>query len=261
MCDCYQDSENDLVCTNCGICTNDVNYGEPSFNQEIAIKRGSKKEPRLVKWLEYTKEEKKIYKQSIYIRQVCDNFDLDTFTIESSVSVVTKVLQILKNQNEGKRSKLKDAIVTNCIYYINKQVGKNYQSYLDLGKKINLDTKSLTKANKLLLSIAEKVPELKMTSIETPMDVISCVTHNENVCFPEEILKTTEKLVFVLEKFDIICDHTPLSIASACLFYVLEKYKLDVQPKDFCNVFGISVVTMNKTISKMKKGLSKYDLV
>jgi len=246
---------------------NDQIYSSYSFEQVIPIRKGgscSGKLGKMQQWTMYTNKEKIDYKNAKYIRELCEKLNVSNNFIEQIIDFVLKIMEAIKENNDGpKRARVKDGIIIMCIYYITKDNNNNTNgNYIEMSRKINLDMKFITKADKLILELINcnklKLNELFMNKIlytETPINYVKKIINkysNFNQ-FPKLIDKVSD-LINVCEEYDILLDNTPIAIGSSCLYFVLNNnFDQNLNIKIFAEMYNISVVTIIKTIKKLEK--------
>jgi len=248
------------VCGDCGTVLN--HYKQISYYSHIEqVTYKSQKTytnsrlQKMQEWMAYTNKEKNEYKLKMYIRDLCEKLQIQENIIDSVCGLVNKVMNSIETKNDGpKRSRVKDGIIISCIYYISKE--RNLQlNYAELAKKIHLDIKYISKADKFLKELTFLNEDI-INKIEDPMDYINSIVNKYALCTKldklQTLLKTTQLLVDVCEDNDILLDHTPLSIGCTCFYYVLKRELIDVDTVLFSEMFGISNVTLIKTYNKLK---------
>lgn len=260
-----------LVCTNCGQVNDQVyssyvftdsgggNMNNGGYTKTNYVKKS--KITKLQEWSNWTNIERNEYKLKLYTTALCEKLNIPTNFISNIVSLVTKVIST-KSKTEGpKRSRVKDGIIISCINYISKSE-RFPISTSSLAKKINLDTKYISRGDRILMEMSFLDHSL-LNSITSPMDHIYTVTNNFHLDkqIPElkVYLEQTSKLIDYCEENDILYDHTPISIGVACLYYILytNNYTNDLNLKTFSYIFELSNVTVTKTFNKLKKNLEK----
>jgi transcription initiation factor TFIIIB Brf1 subunit/transcription initiation factor TFIIB len=265
-----------VVCQTCGyvlhqthiLSTNTISDLQP--NEFFSKKKFTKDDLRLKKlqeWYMYSKEDKSNFKLKMYVEDKCNKLRLCDEIVGATVAFVTQVIDYCKNSVHGpKRSKVKDGIIIVCLKQICPEM-----SILEMQKIMEVDTKYITKANKLLLELQnsqikneEKQVTLLVTNklqphtetfqITTPEKyILSFVDILKNSEYQSIILRDTRKLIDLVSQYDLLLDNTPLSIAVGCLYYIIQYYQLTIDIDNLSSYFNISNVTIVKTCNKLQK--------
>jgi len=150
----------DLICYDCGLVISS-NYVTncSSFEtvpEAIPKKKYSnnynKKISKMQDWYMWTNDEKNIYKLKTYVKNLCKDLKISEYLIEEIVNVVTMVMDTIKRNDGTKRARVKDGILVICIYYVSKDTVTPY-SYMDMAKRLDLDIKYVTRAERLILEL------------------------------------------------------------------------------------------------------------
>lgn len=255
----------ETTCNNCGlVLTRDYCSNISSFETIEPIQKKtyhshqSSKLKKMQEWYMWTNDEKSQYKLSQYTKNLCQKLELLENLYDSICQTVFKVMEAIKKQEGTKRARVKDGIILVCIQYVYHYLNEitNKPSAIELAKKINLDIKYITKAEKIVLELINKNPKILNKSaildIKKPMEYVHHVNLKHNLQIPNSILDKVDYLINKCEKNDILLDHTPLSIGVCCLYYVLKLNNIEIDLKIFSNIYNLSVVTVMKTYNKLK---------
>lgn len=254
----------EITCDNCGLvlksdfCVNSQSFviSEPIKKTYSNIK--SAKLKKMQDWYMWSNDEKAQYKLSLYTKNICEKLELPEFMYENICQIVQKVMDAIKKQDGTKRARVKDGIILVCIQYVYNHVNDviHKPTAIELAKKINLDVKYITKAEKIVLELINMIPNILnktvILDIKKPMDYVNHVNIKYNLQIPNTILTKVEYLIFKCEQKDILLDHTPLSIGVCCLYYILKINNIEIDLKLFSNIYNLSVVTVMKTYNKLK---------
>jgi predicted transcriptional regulator/ribosomal protein L37AE/L43A len=259
------------ICEECGYIIESIEYSNYTFENPIDYKstKGTftkkfNKIQKMQEWLSWTNAEKNEYKLKKYTRDFCENLQIHENIIENVCLLVIKVMNSIREKNDGpKRSRVKDGIIISCIYYISKENNAlnsaGTYNYLELAKKINLDIKYVSKADKILMELNLLNKQISCKT-ENPIDYIKYAINKYNLSIPDNtIIDKVTLLINICEDNDILLDHTPLSIGVACFYYILNKSNIEIDVKTFASIFDLSVVTVTKTFNKLKKYEKKID--
>lgn len=259
----------DSTCEDCGlVVSNEIEFSNYVFDEESVkkpLKVNSYSNSRIIKmqeWSRWSNEEKKEYKLNQYINELCLKLKVHQMIIGSVCSLVYQVMIAIKDSSDGpKRAKVKDGIIIMCIYYTlkNSDVDNEYISYIELSKRINLDIKYVSKADKLIMDLINigqlKLPEKFIENIvkpEKPMEHIFRVIKKYNLDINDKIINQVCTLINICEDNDILVDHTPLSIGVGCFYYILDYNNIDINAKVISELYKISIVTILKIFNKLK---------
>jgi transcription initiation factor TFIIIB Brf1 subunit/transcription initiation factor TFIIB len=256
----------DIVCYNCGLVIN-KEYSSYNFEEPIVsktYKATNSQASRLIKlqdWLIWNNDDKNEYKLNKYTRAFCEKLQIKDTLIEPVCEMISHVMKAIKDGCDGpKRSRVKDGIIIVCIYYMSKNHNSNEYSYIELAKKINLNMKYISKADKLIMElISSNKLQLSKTFInnvfktEEPIDYVTKIIDKYQLQIEKELLEQVSELIAICNDNDILLDHTPLSIGVSCFYYVLDVNKLNINIKIFSELYDLSIVTVMKTFNKLKQ--------
>jgi transcription initiation factor TFIIIB Brf1 subunit/transcription initiation factor TFIIB len=257
-----------LICKECGlILKEDLNVSSYSFTEEVQANTKSSgsfsKLTKMQKWLEWTTEEKQIYKLKNDTRLLCETLKINENLINTICDFVCNVMYKIKQTEGSKRSRVKDGIVIMCICYVSNNPKYNntnitYNS-VTLAKKLGLDIKYITKADKILMEIMNcdlnnslNIDKSLVHKQDSPIHYINQIIEKYNLQVNTDIINKTEKLINICEDNDLLTDHTSLSIGVCCFYYILNTYNIEIDIKIFTKMFDITNITINKIISKLK---------
>lgn len=254
----YIIQESFKVCSICGKVNSDyldfstaIVYTEP----EITSKPGyiNSKLSKILKWNMYSKEDKNQYKLKKAVKELIQKFNFNE-NIESSICEL--VVSVIKSVG-SKRAKIKESIIIVCTYYVLKYNNINNYTQYHLAELVGLETKSISKADKIILEFinCESNKENDKINVfntnEKSIDYITNIVKKYNLDITDDMLTKTEKLIMICEDNDILLDHTPLSIGVACFYYILKENNTAIDMKIFSEIYSQSIVTINKTYSKL----------
>lgn len=245
--------EENMVCAECGLILDQLQFSNYTFEiqQESKMHNKFNKLNKMQEWMSWTNSEKMEYKLKKYTRELCEQIGIYDKIIETVCDLVYKIMMSIKNNCDGpKRSRVKDGIIINCIEYVSKEIGDIKYNYADLAKKINLDMKYISKADKILTNL--NLPEFNKNKQENPIEYIKNIIHKYNLEIDNVSIDKTEILINICEDNDLLLDHAPISMAIACFYYILSKQNHAIDIKKFSEIFNLSLVTLTKTINKLK---------
>lgn len=270
---CYES-----VCHHCGLMlTNNQEFSSYQFEEPIQHKSTYSNGPqgsrikKMQEWMMWTNEEKTEYKLNKYTKELCGKLQINEQLVDSVTNLVSQVMSAVKNSCDGpKRSRVKDGIIIVCIYYISKGSSHVY-SYIDLAKKIDLNMKYISKADKLLMELINS-NKLNLSKefmdnfykTENPIDYVTKIIDKYELKINEKILEQVVELINICEDNDILLDHTPLSVGVSCFYYILDINNIEINVKMFSELYDLSMVTVLKTFNKLKlhkKNFEKMGIV
>lgn len=256
-----------IICKECGlVLNNEINISSYSFSEEVQANKSNgsfSKLTKMQKWLEWTSEEKQIYKLKNDTRLLCETLKINENLIPTICDFVCNVMNKVKQTEGSKRSRVKDGIVIMCICYISNNPTYNNSIFnynsVTLAKKLGLDIKYVTKADKILMEIMNcdlnnslHIDKSLVYKQESPIDFINKIIETYNLNINSDIFNKTEKLINICEDNDLLTDHTSLSIGVCCFYYILNMYNIEIDAKLFTKMFNVTNITINKIYSKLK---------
>jgi transcription initiation factor TFIIIB Brf1 subunit/transcription initiation factor TFIIB len=265
----------DNTCRECGLITNnDVEYSSYVFEEQQECKKSPSNTPysnkilKMQEWLMWTNNEKTQYKLNKYTRELCEKLEINETLINGIISLVSHVMLAIKTSCDGpKRSRVKDGIIIVCVYYISKNESIFSYSYINLCKKVKLDLKYASRADKLIMELINS-NKLKISQefinnflkTETPISyVIKIIEKYDLNSIKKDVLKQVSDLIDICEDNDILLDHTPLSIGVSCFYYILLLNTINIDVKIFSEIYNLSIVTILKTYNKLKVYTANFE--
>jgi transcription initiation factor TFIIIB Brf1 subunit/transcription initiation factor TFIIB len=261
----------DSVCSNCGLMLNNdkefTNYNfEESVNYKPCYSSSNNRLMKMQEWMMWSNEEKTEYKLNKYTKELCEKLQITYSLIDTVCSLVSQIMKAIKNSCDGpKRSRVKNGIIIVSIYYISKGTSIVY-SYIELAKKIELNMKYISKADKLLMELINS-NKLNLSKefmdnffkTENPIDYVTKIIDKYKLKINEHILNQVIELISICEDNDILLDHTPLSIGVSCFYYILDINNIEINVKMFSELYDLCMVTVLKTFNKLKKHTLNFE--
>lgn len=269
------DSENSGICKNCSadIDENKVCYQCGFFLREenitlcnafencmpiTSVKSSFKSKSKINKmqeWYMWSNSEKNEYKLKLCVQELCKNLKIAECLVGSIVDTVILVMNAIKNNDGTKRARVKQGIILVCIHYVSKDTSTPY-SHSELTKRLNLDIKYVTRAERMVLELinSKKLNLDKSLVLKNlkPFDYVINIIKQKFLKINPEILDKAKSLIEICEDNDLLLDNTPLSIGVCCFYYILKMEKINVDIKLFAEMFDLSLVTVVKTYNKLK---------
>jgi transcription initiation factor TFIIIB Brf1 subunit/transcription initiation factor TFIIB len=262
----------ETICKYCGLVLETTpelsNY---LFNTSVEISTptyslGNNRLLKLQEWMTWSNDEKTEYKLTKYTKEFCINLNIADHLINDICNFISQIMKAIKNNYDGpKRSRVKNGIIIMCIYYVSKGTNNPY-SYIELSKRINLNMKYISKADKLIMELfnSKKLHLPKHITnnffkIENPIDYVIKIINKYKLDINKSILNQIEELINICEDNDILLDHTPASIGVSCFYYILTINNIDINIKIFAELYDLSIVTIIKTFNKLKQYKDNFE--
>lgn len=254
--------EAEFVCNDCGLVSDQVFSSTVFLNNNIPLSKVKitnynnqfSKIQKMQEWFMWTNDEKNSYKLSNYTKDLCSKINIPEMLIPMICNIVNIVMSAIKKYEGTKRARVKDGIILSCIEYVANDNNLNISS-CELAKKINLDIKYITRADRIILELINnnKLSLKKTTAlnIKTPIEYILSVINKNKLDIPEILIKKLNALIKFCETNDILIDHTPLSIGVCCFYYILKTNNIEIDIKIFAELYDLSIVTILKTFNKL----------
>jgi hypothetical protein len=255
---CEHLERNEIACTDCGlVLENQPEFDNFMYEQPIENRTRSMPFNRLTQlqdWISWTKEEKTEYKLKKYVREFCQKLSIYPNIIDTIAHLVNRVLETIKEKNDGsKRSRIKDAIIINCICYTCKDYDPSY-----LAKRANIESKYLSKADRILLDLNLNCPQTNNHQTNNQLQLqlrnafLKKCNNNES--------DLEKKLVILME---IVDDNKLLNVSetSTVCFYYLLMQKTLVDLASFSEHFKINPSHLTKSFNKLAKVQEKINQI
>jgi transcription initiation factor TFIIIB Brf1 subunit/transcription initiation factor TFIIB len=268
------DMSYNVTCQSCGLVISN-NYISQSLAHNIVADtpiayskarvdgKDALKIKKMQEWYKWTNDEKAEHKLNMYTNEICQKLDISEAMYDQINGVVSFVMNAIKKYDGTKRARVKDGIILVCIQYVFESKHVNNVSAVDLAKKMHLDIKYVTKAEKIILELVNK-NKLKLDknviyNVRKPIDYVHFVNQRHNLNIRPEILKKVDVLIKLCEEYNWLLDHTPLAVGVCCLYYVLKVNEVDIDMKMFSSAHDLSIVTVMKTFNKLKCHVKDLD--
>lgn len=248
----------EIICFDCGlIIDEDRIISSQTFDNNVSQvkKRTYNKLSKMQEWYMWSNEEKNVYKLKTYIIELCNKLYIPEFLFSNIIELCVNVIDLIKKTDGTKRARVKDGILVICIYYVTKDTSTPF-SYVDMSKRLNLDIKYVTRAERMILELVNSkrlnLDKKIMLDTKKPFDYIAESINKYNLNISKDILKLVKILIEICEDNDLLLDHTPLSIAVSCFYYILKLRNVETDVKIFSDFYNLSIVTVIKTYNKLK---------
>jgi len=258
--------QNESICSHCGLVihsfldTSCVSYENETVSSHTFNKTNKNdKMKKMQDWYMWTNEEKNAYKLAVYTKSLCKTLNITETFQQLIADTVIEVMTIIRKHDGTKRARVKDGIILCCIQYVTKTLQQEL-SAIGLAKKINLDIKYVTRAEKIILELvnSKKLLLNKSYILETkePFSYVMDVINKKSIKVSDDILSKISNLINYCQTNDLLLDHTPLSIGVCCFYYVLKSHNMQIDMKVFSELYDLSIVTVIKTHNKLKSRLN-----
>lgn len=257
---CSSDLGENNLCYQCGFSPREDRIAlQNSFESTIPYlpKRNGYKSKinKMQEWDMWSNNEKNEYKLKLCVQDLCKKLKITECLVISIVETVILVLNAIKHNDGTKRARVKNGIILVCIHYVSKDTSTPY-SYSELTKRLELDIKYITRAEKMILELINsgKLNLDKSLVLKTlkPFDYVVNTIKKKYIKIDSQILEKVKSLIDICEDNDLLLDHTPLSIGVCCFYYILKLENINVDSKLFSEMYGLSLVTVIKTYNKLK---------
>jgi transcription initiation factor TFIIIB Brf1 subunit/transcription initiation factor TFIIB len=260
------ETKSEIVCGDCGLVISSFAV-ETSFS--VVTPNGNsnghntsskcRSQPKMTalknNWYMFSNEEKNTFKLTGYVKELCVKLAIHDSVVGNTCETVVEVMAAIKKYEGTKRARVKDGIIISCIHYVLKDTNA-YISTSELAKRIYLDVKYITRAEKMIIELMNagklKLNKANVLDIKQPFAYVQEVIKRNNMRIPKGILDRVALLIEVCDAHDLLLDHTPLSVGVSCFYYVLKRFDIPIDIKVFSELYDLSVVTITKTVNKLK---------
>lgn len=233
-------------------CGNPINLLLPnsSIGTSVSNKSNSNdinKVKRYQKWNSMSYKERSRYKIFNDIKEICDKLKLTQIIINeaNSLYVIVSDIKISRGSNRL-------GIIAACIYFACKNC-KAPRSNKEISQTMNIKSTIITKGVKDIQKLFNMTGSNRLNRSYT----IIHLDFIDRFCNKLELSnEDVEKIKFLsinAEKYKLISDNTPPSIAAGCIYLYSLENNLEITKKNISNVSGISEVTINKCLNKLNK--------
>lgn len=206
-------------------------------------------------WNSMIYKERSLNNEYKKIENICQKHNI-LKCIEIDAKYMYKKISECKHEsgkNIGKsiitRGKHRMAISASCLYFACVKKGITYTPK-ELADFYNI---SYSEINKGIKNVKKLIGDdlFVKSNISTPSNFIKRYCNELHMLnsHSDEVVNIASNI----EKLNIITEHNPYSLASACILLIVEKYKLkNINKKILADYFNISDVTINKTLKKIE---------
>tara|TARA_B100001094_G_C18161403_1_gene789573 strand:+ start:837 stop:1796 length:960 start_codon:yes stop_codon:yes gene_type:complete len=241
--------------TRCGLAVNPL---LPESSVGTTIKPGyynktMNKTKRMVDWNSMTYKERSLNKIFNEIQTICNKN-----CIPPIISQESKSLYKIMSENKISRGNNRIGIIAACIYFACKNCNVP-RSAKEISVMFNINNIIVTKGCKKFQEILHynKINRnrINRNTIINSNDFIDrfCDKLNMN----DKDIKKIKKISDNSQKYKIIYENTPPSIAVGSIYLYIRINKLDISKKEISSISKISEVTINKCYKKLEEHIDK----
>ena len=192
------------------------------------------------KWNSTTYKERSLY-------EIIDNISLNA-TNSGIPQIIIEEAKVLYKEISNKkisRGSNRNGLIASSIYMSCKK-HKVPRSAKEIAKVFNIDITTMTKGCK-------KFHDITKTNVmcSNPEDFIVRYCCNLNI--PDKYLEFCNSIIENADKYSVVSENAPPSIAAGIIFLVSNLCNLKIQKKDISSNCDISEVTINKCHKKLNK--------
>jgi len=174
----------------------------------------------------------------------------------------SKNIYKLISEKKISRGANRKGIIASCVYFACK-LNDVPRSTKEIAKMFDLNITVMTKGCKLFQNIIQ-LNELRDSIINTHIihtDTIVSLDFIERFCsklgMGPDTIEEINKIAENAEKFNLVGQNTPPSVASGCIYLYCILNSLEVSKKDISDICLISEVTINKCYKALNEHLDK----
>lgn len=246
----------------CGIPTNEL-LPNSSIGSVIGFGNNESNMMRRIRNMQYWNtipyRESSLLESFNNISILSQNAGISSCIIEEAKYMYKRVSE-LKTSRRTKKEAMKAASI-----YLACQVKNVPRSCKEIAKIFNINnvkvmSKSIKSFEEIWNSIKDKEGEKDKyvnTKNNQVKDEFESVQYLHRYCskleINNEIYDYCLKLLVFIENKKLLETHNPLSRIASCLFYIIEKYKLNINKESIIKICDVSEVTINKCNNKLLK--------
>ena len=156
--------------------------------------------------------------------------------------------------NKGKfviiRGKNKESLIAACVFFACKRKG-NTRSPKEIAKLFNVNYKDFTKGCRIFLKLMKIINMKYEYKSSSPIHFVN--RYCKMLKLNSEHLNQVKQIIINSEKLHIATTHTPISIATGAILFVIEINSLPISKRTLAKTYNVSDVTVAKAYKKMFK--------
>jgi len=228
-----------------------------------------KKIKRYTEWQTMPYKEKSQYDEFQIITIMAQNSGIPKLIIDDAIRYHKKISEY----DLTFRGDNRDGILAASIY-ISCRINNYPRTAKEISTIFNLDTTSATKGCKNALSIINNLEKELDNNNKTLFFKTTPESFIQRYCsklnINNELTKLCQFIAIKIEKYNLMPENTPHSIAGGVIYFISQICKLNINKKDVKNISEISEVTINKCFKKLDKMkdelvpsviLNKYNII
>jgi transcription initiation factor TFIIB len=244
--------------TRCGMPTNSL-LPHSSMGTTISNRGGGSnmnKVRRFQKWNGIPYKERSLLKVFQNITEKCNKAGLPPIIIKEAHSLYNII-----SQNKISRGGNRIGLITACVYFacVDCKVGRSVNEIAEI---FQIKNTILTKGCKSFKEIMyqnknmSRVNTYKTVGVEDFLDRFCSKLELNN-----EDIESIKKIAKVCKERGLVCENTPPSMASGCIYLYLKSKNILKDKKVLAGVCKISEVTINKCCKKIEKELDIQEIL
>jgi transcription initiation factor TFIIB len=244
--------------TRCGMPTNSL-LPHSSMGTTISNRGGGSnmnKVRRFQKWNGIPYKERSLLKVFQNITEKCNKAGLPPIIIKEAHSLYNII-----SQNKISRGGNRIGLITACVYFacVDCKVGRSVNEIAEI---FQIKNTILTKGCKSFKEIMyqnknmSRVNTYKTVGVEDFLDRFCSKLELNN-----EDIESIKKIAKVCKERGLVCENTPPSMASGCIYLYLKSKNILKDKKVLAGVCKISEVTINKCYKKIEKELDIQEIL
>lgn len=236
--------------TRCGMPVNTL-LPESSVGSTVSYKSSNKTMNQIRKYQQWNGmpyKERSLYKVFLEIQGICGKNNIPNI-ITTEAKSLYKIISVTKISRGANRK----GIIAACVYFACKQcnVPRSSKEIAEMFSiTSNVMTKGVKKCQEIISMNKKNKTRLTKSSSTKPDDFIDRFCNRLNI--QADDIKKIHKICEISINNNLICENTPPSIASGCIFYYIKNNDIKTTKKEISVVCKISEVTINKCSKKLE---------
>ena len=209
-----------------------------------------KKIRRYTEWQSMPYKEKAHYDEFQRIKIMANNSGIPKIIIDDALIYHKKI-----SEQKTFRALNRDGIIAASIY-ISCRINKFPRTAKEIAVIFRLDTTSATKGCKNAVTILNKLEKDMETNNKTVLCNTKPIAFIQRYCsklnINKELTKLGEFIAMLIDKYHLIPENTPHSVAAGIVYFIAQMCKLNINKHEIRAVSEISEVTINKCFKKLE---------
>ena len=209
-----------------------------------------KKIRRYTEWQSMPYKEKAHYDEFQHIKIMANNSGIPKIIIDDALIYHKKI-----SEQKTFRALNRDGIIAASIY-ISCRINNFPRTAKEIAVIFRLDTTSATKGCKNAVTILNKLEKDMETNNKTVLCNTKPIAFIQRYCsklnINTELTKLGEFIAMMIDKYHLIPENTPHSVAAGIVYFIAQMCKLNINKHEIRAVSEISEVTINKCFKKLE---------